>query len=100
MDSRNCQDAQPAAWETIAVDKRARRDAAIPAEWQLRAGLCPENQLNVTRVPAECGILSSRELEITETDAALLVQKLATRAYSSYEVRSGHDRASIFRNTF
>lgn len=73
-------------WERIALNKQAQRDAALPAEWQLPDNLVPETQLNVMKVPAECGLLSSRELQITDTDAALLVQKLATREYSSYEV--------------
>lgn len=37
-------------------------------------------------VPAESGILSAREMVITDMDAALLVQKLASREYSAYEV--------------
>lgn len=75
------------AWESIARAKRASRDAAIPPEWLLEPGLVPDQRLNVIDVPAECGILTARELEITATDAAVLVEKLMARGYSSYEVR-------------
>lgn len=37
-------------------------------------------------VPEECGLLSPRELEITGTDADVLLRKLVDREYSSYEV--------------
>ncbi|XWW97156.1 hypothetical protein V2A60_005137 [Cordyceps javanica] len=73
-------------WAKIAVQKRAQRDAAIPAEWHLPPGLIFEDRLNITRAPVESGILSPREIEITETDAATLVPKLAAREYTSYEV--------------
>ncbi|KAL2856990.1 amidase signature domain-containing protein [Aspergillus pseudodeflectus] len=73
-------------WEEIARAKRVSRDNAIPSEWQLRPGQVPEEQLNVFEVPAECGILTARELKITETDADVLVQKLLNREYSSHEV--------------
>ncbi|KAJ4164361.1 hypothetical protein LMH87_006038 [Akanthomyces muscarius] len=86
MDSRDCRDTPLPAWEAIALDKRSQRDAAIPAEWRLQAGSVPKSRLNVTRVPVESGILVSREIDITETDAPLLVQKLAAQEYSSYEV--------------
>lgn len=45
----------------------------------------------------ESGILLSREIDITETDAPLLVQKLAAREYSSYEVRLDCDGEGMFR---
>ncbi|KAL3467841.1 amidase signature domain-containing protein [Aspergillus heterothallicus] len=73
-------------WEQIARDKRASRDNVIPQEWQLQPGQVPDEQLNVLGVPAECGILTTREFEITETDADILVQKLLSREYSSHEV--------------
>ena len=73
-------------WETIARTKRASREAAIPAEWRLQPGQVQDSQLNVINVPVECGILTARETEITETDAVVLVGKLISREYSSHEV--------------
>lgn len=73
-------------WETIAQTKRSRRDAAIPAEWRIRPGLIPDDQLNVTNAPAMCGILTTREISITEAEANILISKLISREYSSYEV--------------
>ncbi|KIV77499.1 hypothetical protein PV11_09289 [Exophiala sideris] len=73
-------------WKKIAQAKRASRDAAIPLEWRLRPDEVPHDQLNVVNIPTECGILTAKELAITEDDAAALVQKLVSREYSSYEV--------------
>lgn len=73
-------------WATVAQSKRAARDAEIPLAWQLRPDQVPDDQLDVTAVPAECGILTDREVEITETDVTVLTQKLLDRHYSSHEV--------------
>ena len=87
-------------WAKIAVQKRAQRDAAIPADWHLPPGLIFEDRLNITRAPIESGILSSREIEITETDAATLVPKLAAREYTSYEVRLIKTAIASLKRTF
>lgn len=73
-------------WEEIAQAKRASRDRAIPPEWQLPLCQLQDAQVDVRAVPFQCGILTTRELEITATDAVELVQKLVRREYTSYEV--------------
>ena len=73
-------------WEEVVQRKRAVRDAALPSEWLLRPGQVMDDQLDVMDVPTKCGILSTREIEITEMDAVTLVQELINRRYSSYEV--------------
>jgi hypothetical protein len=75
-----------AGWQLIAEKKRLQRDQAIPAAWCLPPGLVPDDRLSVIGVPEECGLLSPCELEITGTDAEVLLSKLVEREYSSYEV--------------
>lgn len=59
--------------------------ASIPKDWIIKTP--PESQLDVTSVPAKCGLLSSRELEITDTtDVEVLLIKLANGEWSSVEV--------------
>ncbi|KAL5360771.1 amidase signature domain-containing protein [Aspergillus floccosus] len=83
-------------WEEIAQAKREYRDNSIPKEWRLQAGQIPDGRLNVLEVPVECGILTPREIEITEADAVMLVQKIIEREFSSYEVTLAFcKRASI-----
>ena len=74
------------AWQDVARAKRASRDAAIPQDWILRTGQVTDGQLNVLGVPTECGIMTAREIEVTEVNAVELVQKLTAGEYSSYEV--------------
>ncbi|KAJ5328696.1 hypothetical protein N7452_009086 [Penicillium brevicompactum] len=73
-------------WQGIAEEKHSSRDKAIPTEWRLPPGYVPDDQLNVMDIPAECGLLTERELGITETDPVVLVEKMINRDFSSHEV--------------
>lgn len=89
-------DKMPAAWETIAAQKQKAQKEAIPEEWLLKS-LPPALQLDVRGVPASCGILSAKEIEITEKhDATSLILALRERKYTAVEVATAFcKRAAI-----
>ena len=70
------------AWKRTAADKVAARDALIPVEWKIPT----TDSLNVIDFPRTCGLLSQSELEITETDAVSLVEKMINRSLTSRKV--------------
>ena len=81
-------------WKDIVAEKRARQAAAIPKEWQITAP--PDTVLDVTRVPEQCGLLSSKELEITNTaDVAVVLAKLSSAEWSSVEVTTAYYKRAI-----
>lgn len=70
------------AWKEIASAKLAARDAFIPTEWKI-----PSTEAkNVLDIPRTCGILTPSELEITETDATVLVDRMVRGELKSREV--------------
>lgn len=78
-------------WQTIAAGKRASNAAKIPEEWRLPAktleSIHASPNANVLNVPRTCGILTAREIEITEEyDATALLEKLAAGDFSAYDV--------------
>ncbi|KAF8273107.1 amidase signature domain-containing protein [Lactarius quietus] len=75
----------PTTWQELAAEKKARQAASIPKEWLIDP---PSDEiLDVTDIPAKCGLLSARELEITEVSSvAVLLCKIATGVWSSVEV--------------
>ena len=80
-----------APWKEIVHSKRCTRDASIPTEWLLPLSLTrtisEDSRISVLDVPAKSGILTPKELEITGShDAVALLQKMASRELSSYEV--------------
>lgn len=72
-----------ATWEQLAADKRARIDNSIPEEWKIQSK--PEGN-SVFDFPAKSGILSEKELEITNTPATELVAELASGELKSVDV--------------
>jgi amidase len=66
-------------WSEISASKIA---ALIPEAWRI-----PETSaLHVLDVPRTCGVLSAAEIEITETPAEVLVQKMGKGELKSYGV--------------
>lgn len=70
------------SWSEIAAAKVAARDALIPEKWRIPV----TDALNVIDIPKTCGVLSPGEIEITETPAPKLVQKILSEELSSYDV--------------
>jgi amidase len=74
-------------WEKIAEAKRAALAESIPREYRIpQQQLPPESQLDVTTWPKESGWFSSEELEITDSTASQILQKLASKTWSSENV--------------
>lgn len=73
-------------WEAQILDKRTRQKASIPQDWLIDVSLKKDNS-DVSYIPHICGLLSSRELEITgTTDVSVLLQKIARAEWSSVDV--------------
>jgi hypothetical protein len=82
------------SWQELAAEKRRRQTASIPKEWLITTPA--DDVLDVTDVPAKCGLLSARELEITTiSDVTALLHKLATGEWSSVEVTTAFSKRAI-----
>ncbi|KAL4863796.1 hypothetical protein BDV12DRAFT_177020 [Aspergillus spectabilis] len=84
-------DPPSAPWQEIAAKKRAEVATKIPPEWRLPAHYTDRvdetSTWNILHVPRECGLLSARELEITEKyDSVALVEVLASGVFTAVEV--------------
>jgi amidase len=75
-----------ANWEQIAAAKRAALAERIERYRIPQHQLPPESQLNVTTWPRESGWFTSKELEITESTAAQILEKVASKAWSAEDV--------------
>jgi len=78
-------------WKTISQRKRDSNASKIPADWKLSKEILekydPESHQSVLDVPRTCGVLSEKEVEITEKyDGMALLEKLARGELSSVEV--------------
>lgn len=74
-------------WETIASAKRQALTEAIPPEYRIPPELIPpQTQLDVTPWPKESGWFTQRELDITESTATIIIDRIASRTWTSEEV--------------
>jgi hypothetical protein len=69
-------------WKTISARKRATNAEKIPVEWRLSDDIIrqvsPDAELGVLDIPRSSGVLTERELGLTERyDATELLKKLA-----------------------
>ncbi|KAH8738373.1 amidase signature domain-containing protein [Ilyonectria robusta] len=84
------------SWVARASEKRAECFEAIPKDWVLTPGIIEslempleehKNEIMALDIPRRSGILTERELQITEDyDVSALLQKLATGAFTAAEV--------------
>ncbi|KAF7791824.1 hypothetical protein EIP86_002848 [Pleurotus ostreatoroseus] len=81
-------------WRELVRDKRERQAQSIPKHWIISP---PDNTvLDVTEIPRQCGLLTAKELEITETtDVATLLNQLASGELSSLEVTTAFCKRAI-----
>lgn len=90
------------SYPAIAQRKQAHLESQIPAEWKLPASQIPSGMLsledsitnakqyqrvNVMNVPRTCGLLTGKELEITENwDIRGLLRVIAEKRYTTEDV--------------
>lgn len=80
-------------WKSLARAQRAKQLASIPKEWLLKE---IPTDLNVLDVPSRSGLLSSLELEITDTlDIQVLLANLASGVWSSVSVTTAFTKRAI-----
>ncbi|KAI0778153.1 general amidase [Trametes elegans] len=85
---------EAAKWQEHVQHKRELQKAAIPKEWVITP--VPKEQANVLDVPKSCGMLTERELEITEaTDITMLLNKLASAEWSAVEVTTAFSKRAV-----
>ncbi|KAF5311010.1 hypothetical protein D9619_007734 [Psilocybe cf. subviscida] len=78
-------DAKKPDWEVKASKKRQALSDCIPEEWRIAEIRISESP-NVMHVPETCGILTKREITITNTtNVGRILQRIQSREWSAYE---------------
>jgi amidase len=80
-------------WQELATEKKRKQKKEIPKEWLIQTP--PDDVLDVSRLPEECGLLSRKELEITNATVDILLERLAFGVWSSVEVTTAFYKRAI-----
>jgi amidase len=70
-------------WEDTAADKKSRIEKSIPTEWRVDIQTKDDSLMGL---PASSGLLTSEELQITNSSAVDLVAKLSSGQLKSVDV--------------
>ncbi|GAA5860318.1 hypothetical protein JCM8547_003461 [Rhodosporidiobolus lusitaniae] len=76
-------------WQTRAAAKRASSVSLIPSAWRLPSSLLDSlpPSADVRDIPRTCGLLSNRELEVTEeVNAMVILRRIREQEWTSSEV--------------
>lgn len=71
-------------WRAVHGRRKHEIESAIPDAYRLPSALLQSD--NALRVPSQSGILTDRELQITESQAVNLLASLRRREYTAVEV--------------
>ena len=87
---------QQMQWQTIRNKKLADVASRIPSEWQISPSkLPPSTTVNILSVPRASGILTAREIHITEDyNARELLNSLHKRKFTAVEVATAFCKVS------
>ncbi|KAJ8519145.1 hypothetical protein ONZ45_g3862 [Pleurotus djamor] len=81
-------------WKEKCADRKQKQQNCIPAEWRIDTG--DTSVQNVMDVPTTCGLLSSREINITDTvDVSLILDRLRKGEWSSVETTTAFYKRAI-----
>ena len=73
-------------WQSVAWQKKDQQFARIPNQWRLPQ-LPPSTVTNYLHVPRECGLLTEKELDMTENyDATALAQAIREGKFTCVHV--------------
>ncbi|KAI0735818.1 general amidase [Earliella scabrosa] len=81
-------------WRSLCAARKQRQLDLIPPEWAIQPP--PHEQRDVLDIPRTCGILTERELEITETvNVQTILDNLRSAQWSSVEVTTAFYKRAI-----
>jgi hypothetical protein len=82
-------------WQSTSWQKKDQQFARIPNEWRLPQ-LPPSNVTNYLGIPRECGLLTEKELDITENyDATALAKAIRERKLTCVDVTTAFCKVPI-----
>lgn len=80
-------------WTELAAEKKQRQLKSIPQGWFVSPP--PDSTLDVTGFPETCGLLTEREIKITNTSVDVLLEKLACGEWSAVDVTTAFYKRAI-----
>lgn len=82
-------------WQSVSWQKKDQQFASIPSQWRLPQQP-PASVTNYLNIPRECGLLTEKELDITENyDATALAQAIKERRLTCVDVTTAFCKVQV-----
>ncbi|KAF8221180.1 amidase [Tricholoma matsutake] len=81
-------------WKDVVAEKTRRQQASIPKEWIL-TNLPSKEHLDVISFPETCGLLSAKEIEITNSNADALMERIRSGSWSAVDVTTAFSKRAV-----
>ena len=81
-------------WKDLAAAKKAHQQKTIPGQWII-ANPPPKDQLDVSALPESYGVLSPKDVEITNSQVDVLLAKLADGSWSAVDVATAFSKRAV-----
>jgi amidase len=83
-------------WQDIAAEKKQTIDDKIPPEWRVGEEQLEKRKKKVVDLPRTCGLMTDRELSITELSAVEILAAIQTQKLTAVETTAAFcKRAAI-----
>jgi amidase len=86
-------------YEKLVAQELKRRDSTFP-KWYFEIPEAPEDLLDVTELPERVGILSAKEIEITNHDATGIVEAIGSKKYTCVEVIEAFSKRALLAQKY
>jgi len=86
-------------YEKLVAQELKRRDSTFP-KWYFEIPEAPEDVLDVTELPERVGILSAKEIEITNHDATGIIEAIRSKKYTCVEVIEAFSKRALLAQKY
>jgi amidase len=89
----------PLDYKKLAAQELERRDSTFP-KWYFDLPDAPEDVLDVTVLPEKSGILSAKDIEITNSDGYGVVQAIRNKKWTCVEVIEAFSKRALLAQKY
>jgi amidase len=86
-------------YKLLAAKEQRRRDSTFP-EWYFRLPDAPTDVFDMTPIPEKSGILSSKDIEITNSDATAVVETIQAKKWTCVEVMEAFCKRAVLAQKY
>jgi hypothetical protein len=89
----------PLDYKVPAAKEQRRRDSTFP-EWYFKLPDAPADVVDMTPLPENSGILSTKDIEITNSDATAVVEAIRVKKWTCVEVMEAFCKRAVLAQKY